>query len=231
MKKTSGVAALPLASYAATVSGNVDVYVEVEPAIAMTITGNNDGGSAPYATPGTTGVDVFSENATLPIDGHNTGTEYDSASLQVSSSYVALLPNHADNTTATSTIKVFTNDGGYTLSAEAAGANLVHTNDTDTDTITPIATAGTAPTVSTNEGWGFKVTKDSGSGAVVNESATSGPNYLNWIAVPTTADDIATSSAKTSSGDQYTVNYGVAIGEKPTGIYSQTITYTATTTN
>ncbi|MDO4987170.1 MAG: hypothetical protein Q4E46_02550 [Candidatus Saccharibacteria bacterium] len=43
-----GTAALPLASYAAPnaanvgVSGNVDLYVEVMPAIAMTITGNND---------------------------------------------------------------------------------------------------------------------------------------------------------------------------------------------
>ena len=43
-----GVAALPLASYAETVSGNVQLEVEVLPAIAMTISGNNDSGT-PHA--------------------------------------------------------------------------------------------------------------------------------------------------------------------------------------
>lgn len=43
-----GVAALSLSSYAAitpaSVAGNVDLYVEVQPAIAITIAGNNDAG-------------------------------------------------------------------------------------------------------------------------------------------------------------------------------------------
>lgn len=40
-----GVAALPAFTFAETVTGDVDVIVEVEPAIAMTIAGNNDDNS------------------------------------------------------------------------------------------------------------------------------------------------------------------------------------------
>ena len=108
-----GVAALPAFTYATeTVSGTVDVYVEIPEAIAMTIVGNNDGGSAPYPTPATTGVDVFDsgDDTTGTVDGHTTTTTSTS-----SSSYVKLSQNQADTTTALSTITVYTNSAhGYT---------------------------------------------------------------------------------------------------------------------
>lgn len=45
-----GVAALPAFTFAAETTGDVEVVVEVEPAIAMTITGNNDDGSKTTAS-------------------------------------------------------------------------------------------------------------------------------------------------------------------------------------
>ena len=74
-----GVAALPAFSYAtSTVAGEVELSAEVNEAIAMTILGNGDGGTA--------GVDTYTPTGATTIDGHPVGTLYDPTDLQTSSS-------------------------------------------------------------------------------------------------------------------------------------------------
>ena len=168
-----GTAALPLCSYAAStqsVSGNVEFQVEVKPAIAMTITGNDD--IAPPLHDATTGVTYgsngyagYAPTSATKIDGY-TVADY----AVTSASFVSMLPNTVDTSTATSTIKVYTNDSdGYTLSVAAAGANLVKDA---SNTITPIGTADTIPS-STNLGWGFITTAgEDNAGSVKTDGTT-----------------------------------------------------------
>ena len=112
------VAALPALTFAAeTVSGNVDLYAEVVPAIAMTITGNNDDNS--HYGSGNGAVDVFTPAtaASSMIDTHQTPA---ASTTVASSSWISLLPNAVANGNDTngfkSTINVYTNaHTGYTL--------------------------------------------------------------------------------------------------------------------
>ena len=211
-----GVAALPAFTYAAeSVTGDVQVDVEVLPAIAMTITGNNDDssnyddGTTSYAS-----VDNFAPATTSgTLDGHTIPA---TAVLGTSSSYTSLLPNAViEGDTFKSTITVYTNaSAGYTLTMKDSDTTvaLTHTNGSDTipATAATTLTAGTAA-------WGYRV-------------GTSG----DWLAVPASdaASDasIKATSAKTSGGDATTVEYGVATAaDQATGVYTDTIVYTATT--
>ena len=115
------IAATPLfASANASVSGQVEVAVDVEPAIAMTITGNNDDGSK-HSEPGRSynSVDNFSpeEIAGSNVDGHSIPA---TAVTGVSSSYATILPNAVINGSSEngfrSTVTVYTNNAvGYFL--------------------------------------------------------------------------------------------------------------------
>ena len=224
-----GVAALPAFTYATeTVSGTVDVYVEIPEAIAMTIVGNNDGGSAPYPTPATTGVDVFASGSatTGTVDGHTTTTTSTS-----SSSYVELSQNQADTTTALSTITVYTNAAhGYTLSVQASGDGSLVNQSNSAYTIAPLTTAGTAPAAGDGE-WGFKLTASAATSPDAAGNVVTG--YSNWSAVPhSSATVIAYEDVATSGGTEYVANYGVGTkADQAAGIYKNTLTYTATTKN
>lgn len=274
-----GVAALPAFTYAAqtpaATTGDVDVLVEVQPAIAMTITGNNDSGSlsgdgafaADAVTPegaenpseegwyelvgeapnqiyvlttdteiasgktyyeytgGYRSVDSFSPAgaAGKTIDTH---TAPAGSIIGTSSSYVSMLPNALANTT--STVTVYTNNtSGYKLSVKANGsADMTQQDVSAPDTPDTIAAISSTPAVGT-PGWGFKVAAGEGSHA---GSVVSGFEADNDM---TTSDqDIVTSSAKTSSGDQWVVTYDVATkADQATGLYKVNLTYTATTDN
>ena len=270
-----GVAALPAFTYAAdpvSTTGNVEVDVEVLPAIAMTISGNNDNGehynptTAQYVytavTPsgaenpseegwyersgsdpdytytltddeeveaGTTyyirtssvfnPVDNSAPTGVLAVDGHPAATI-----AGTSSSYASLLPNavvEGDGTNGfRSTITVYTNNtSGYTLSVidSDATTNLTHTNGTDfIPTGAEAVAAGTAK-------WNFDTIVLSG-GTVTALTAAAMP------ASGGTATPIDGLSTKTTNGRVTVVDYNVATSaDQATGVYSDTIIYTATT--
>lgn len=262
-----GVAALPAFTFAEgepSVDGDVEVQVEVSPAIAMTISGNNDSGThkpvsytvvadpegSPVSnhyyersgeTAGTyvytastdtevsdqktyytkdadktyASVDNFdpADAASKTIDGHNTPA---TAVLGTSSSYISLLPKSTaigdSNNNFRSTITVYTNAAaGYhmTLLDKDTDNSLVTTNGaTIPATSATTLTAGTAA-------WGYRVSGNT-----------------DWLAVPAsdgTAAEITSLNHKTSGGDQTIIEYGVATAnDQATGIYADTIVYTAT---
>ncbi len=274
-----GVAALPAFTYAAdpaSTTGNVEVDVEVLPAIAMTITGNNDNSakytpdpeyvavSNPAGSPTAQGwfersgsgteqdpytytassdteindqktyyqtvfhaTDNFSASGTIDI--HTTPA---TAIVGTSSSYAQLLPNSVfiGNGDASngfrSTITVYTNaNSGYNLTLNDSDATnaltqIVEAGETP-ETIPAInnATSFTAGT----KAWGYKVASRHGSAA----------SDTDWLAVPVAgaqAAAISTFDTKTTNGDQTIVDYGVATSaDQATGIYTDTIIYTATT--
>ena len=204
-----GVAALPLGSVFASesVSGDVDLYVEVLPAIAMTISGNNDDND--HAGSGNGAVDVFAPAgaASSDIDGHTTPA---SATTVASSSWMSILPNATG--TMTSTVTVYTNNAsGYALAVKDADSTTALTRD-NTDGKGAASIPASATTTAGTAGWSI-------AGGSLAASAI------------TAADQtVKTTSAKTSGGDATTITYTVATDEdQATGIYSDTITYTATT--
>lgn len=228
-----GVAALPAFTYAAeTVTGDVDVLVEVEPAIAMTISGNND---SDEIIPGDyNATDAFNPagiaSTTEPantLDGHTipatsvTGT---------SSSAWKILPNAVkEGGTFASTITVYTNaSAGYTLTLK----------DADTDNSLKQSGEGTVPTIPAvgtqdpsnaiaagSSAWGFRVYSQHGTPLVTPAA---------WAAVPVSTAEtpaaISSLGTKTSGGDATVVEYAVSTAaDQATGVYKDTITYTATT--
>ena len=268
-----GVAALPAFTYAAqpqSVNGDVDLYVEVLPAIAMTITGNNDDNYF-YGTRGTftaaepagtenpsqlgwyeespassgryimstdTTVDnsktyytrTGNDNATVRVKKPSTATTINGVdvsgyetetALKASSTYTSLLPNSkVEGGDFKSDITVYTNSmSGYDLTVIDSDQTTALTQIIDPESG---ATADTIPVTETttltpgSAAWGFRV------------STTS-----DWRAMPAstgTAAPIKSTSTKTSGGDATTVEYGVATrGDQATGVYTDTITYTATT--
>jgi hypothetical protein len=223
-----GVAALPAFTYATQeVSGNADIYVELGSAIAMTIVGNNDdtdgAGTASeqqYTTdPVTAGVGVSAPAGASAIDTYIPSTM--DITNGRSSSYVSMLPNASthgsDGNGFKSTITVFTNDSGYTLTIGALSA-LVNQKSGSTAEIpaTGIVKAGTA-------GWGYAVD------TAVTTDATGTPLEANYAVA---ADTIKDGSGPTDNGDETIVYYGVSTdADQETGVYKATVTYTATTAN
>lgn len=271
-----GVAALPAFTYATeSATGDVDVLVEVQPAIAMTITGNNDNGSL-------SGDGVFAAETVTPEEGDNPSEEgwyelvgeapnqiyvlttdtkvadgktyyeytggyrsVDSFSpagaagktidthsapagsiIGTSSSYVSMLPNAYANTT--STVTVYTNNtSGYNLSVKANdSANMIQQGIESPATPDTIAAISSTPAVGT-PGWAFKVAAGTGTQAGAIETGFDSDSQMT-----TTDQDIVSSSAKTSGGDQWVVTYDVATkADQATGVYKVNLTYTATTDN
>ena len=230
-----GVAALPAFTFADTpsVDGSVDLYVEVEPAIAMTITGNNDSNTY-YGESGDNGaVDVHAPTAATKVDGHTVG----STTLN-SSAYAKLLPNSVvegswnngtDDIAFQSVVTVYTNStSGYTLTViDADDDNALNRITTATDTTTASIPATSATSLTAGKAaWGYRVTSKDG-------TAT---GSTDWLAVPVTPASgtaspasIGSESTKTSEGTAYIVQYGVATdSDQATGVYKDTITYTAT---
>ncbi len=200
-----GAAALPLASYAASVSGNVILAVEVEPAIAMTITGNNDNDTENVITEDVSTVSQYDPNTATGAIGSYT---IPNAMSNPSSTYISLLPNNS--ATGTSIVTVYTNNAsGYTLNVKDSDSTTALTKVGGTDTIPALATAGTAGT----PGWSI-----------------GGGDLENAIAVSDTDQLVKTVQTKTTSGDATTMTYTVSTAaDQATGVYTDTIIYTAAT--
>ena len=223
-----GVAAIPAASYATqSTTGDVQVDVNVEAAIAMTIEGNNDDGTS--YDDGTTSYASVDNASPSSVAGSTIDTHEVPSTLVAgtSSSYATLLPysvvqgsHESGGNGFASTITVYTNNAsGFTLNVidRDATTALTHTNGTDTiPTGADAVQAGTAK-------WNFDTTVATGG---TTEALTA-------AAMPASTDSattIDTYSSNTSGGRTTYVDYNVATdADQVTGVYSDTIVYTATT--
>lgn len=131
-------------------------------------------------------------------------------------------------TSASDTVTVTTNHtAGYLLQLNAGAATL--TNGANT----LAATGGTiaSPAALSSNSWGFRIDGQAGFGAGPTTAQTNQASLTgNYAPVPTTATTVKTTGAPATSGDVTSVWYAAKVDTtKPSGAYTGTITYTATT--
>lgn len=130
---------------------------------------------------------------------------------------------------ASDSVSVSTNNSaGYTLTLADSDATTTLVNGGNTIS----AHTGTfgAPTALANNSWGYAIAGGSFDGSYSTLSNVTG-STTKWAGVPATGSpQTLKTTAVTASGDATTVWYSVkADTTKPNGVYSDTVTYTATT--
>lgn len=134
-------------------------------------------------------------------------------------------------TSASDTVTVNTNNAtGYTLTLA------------DSDATTSLASGGNtipahtgtqaSPTALANNHWGYRVVNVGGFGATAYSAETNNASSSStWAGVPATGSpNTIKTTATTATNDVTTVWYGVkATSAQPSGTYTDTVTYTATT--
>ncbi len=133
-------------------------------------------------------------------------------------------------TSASDTVSVSTNNAaGYDLTLADSDATTTLVN--GANTIAAHAGTQASPTALANNTWGYHVDSIGGfgTGGAVETNVTS--STIKYAGVPATGSpNNIKSTATVASGDVTTVWYGVkADTSKPNGVYSDTVTYTATT--
>lgn len=134
-------------------------------------------------------------------------------------------------TTASDTVTVSTNNSaGYTLKiGETTASSTLVSGGNSIPAISGSQAASAALTANT---WGYRVDDvgDFGAGPTTGISNTS-IGTVTYAAVPVTASpDTLKNTATTASNDTTTVWYSVAVNTaKPSGTYTNSVTYTATT--
>ena len=169
-----GVAALPLASYATSVSGDVELSVEVGSAIAMDIISSGDNGVS-----GFTGGNV---------------DEYGLTAVAGPSSASAVLKPSATNTSMNSKITVYTNATSYDLSV-APKTQSVTALISENGSIPAIAEAEGAALVAGTAAWGYNTDGGNtfygltnGGTTIADDIAVSGSTTTVTYGVATAAD-------------------------------------------
>ncbi|MBP3899404.1 hypothetical protein J6D24_01180 [Candidatus Saccharibacteria bacterium] len=234
-----GVAALPAFTYAtASVSGQVEVRVDVDPAIAMTISGNNDydGTTTPKPEGVQDGVSVYDGSSI--IGGYNAANtnpqgvdkNADGYTIQTSGSKLSILPNQFKQGTGTtgedtdgfgSLVTVYTNNGTYSLSVADADSDTslrAGTQQTTDPEIPALNSEATTPIGIGVSAWGYKLSGTDNS----------------WVAMQanTNARVLVNGGAASTAGNPSTILYAVSTSPtQATGTYKDTIVYTATATN
>lgn len=212
-----GLAFTPAFSYAADVSGDVQIETEIIPSLAMRIHSNADG-------TGNYGVIKYNPASAQSA----TDPEPTAANVASQATGLSLSANQADGTTLYSDIEIRSNTGQFKL--EVA--------DTDTDTALRNATTSTA----TNEfiPAGISTTTDANSGDLIVDPTVAGWGLMggdidSWTAIPASTATPLTieahgvnSTSPLAYSNAITVNYVVASGSTKTDTYGDTITYTAT---
>lgn len=132
---------------------------------------------------------------------------------------------------ASDTVSVSTNNTvGYALTL--ADSDATTTLVSGANTIAAHTGTFAAPTTLSVGNWGYRIVSAGGFGASAYVAETNnGSSTSTWAGVPATgsAQTIKT-TATTASNDVTTVWYGVKVDStKPTGTYSDTVTYTAVT--
>lgn len=243
------VAALPAFTFAtASTSDQVDLYAIVDPAIAMVIEGNNDGGTIYDGGADATawgaahGKAQGSNPASSVVDGYGVSPLVDNT--LISSSATTISPNGIVNGNETnnfaSLITVYTNNRtGYNLTVKAnSSANMLGLNDNVNHYINPVATTGDdAGKIIAGSGlWGYK----KGTYHAADNSDSENPVAAYWdgfssdgtgYSAMDTSDSSAltTTNAPTSGGDQTKIYYGVsAAADQASDVYHVNLTYTAT---
>lgn len=122
------------------------------------------------------------------------------------------------------------NNAGYTLTLSNSDAttDLVSGG----DLIPSHAGTQAAPTALANNTWGYRVVGVGGFGAGAYASELNNTTSTStWAGVPAVgAENTLKTTASTATNDITTVWYGVRVNaSQPNGIYSDTVTYTATT--
>lgn len=132
---------------------------------------------------------------------------------------------------ASDTVSVSTNNaGGYNLTLADSDATTTLANGGNSLS----AHAGTqgTPTTLANNTWGYRVDSTGGFGAGPTSTQTNVDALsLTWAGVPASGSaNTLKTTATTASNDTTTVWYGAkADTTKPNGVYTGTVTYTATT--
>lgn len=132
---------------------------------------------------------------------------------------------------ASDTVAISTNNtAGYTLTLSDSNANADLTS--GGNTITPHTGTQASPTALATGTWGYRVVGVGGftAGAYSGETNATG-STSTWAGVPLLASpNTLKTTAATASNDQTLVWYGAKVdATKPTGVYTDTVTYTAVT--
>lgn len=137
---------------------------------------------------------------------------------------------------ASDTVTVNTNNStGYNL--QVADSDATTTLVSGVNTITAHSGTKAAPTALATNTWGMAVASTTpgigtnGFDATYSAETNSTSSTSKWAAVPATGSPmLLKSTAATATNDTTTVWYAVKVDTaKPTGTYSDTVTYTATT--
>ncbi len=132
---------------------------------------------------------------------------------------------------ASDTVTVNTNNAtGYTLTL--ADADATTSLASGGNTISAHTGTQASPTALASNHWGYRIVNVGGFGASAYSAETNNTSSSStWAGVPATgAANTIKTTATTASGDTTTVWYGVkATSAQPSGTYSDTVTYTATT--
>ena len=208
-----GISILPLTAYAdpgdyAQASEDLTVNLLVNSVISMTIKSYSG--------------DPTALNGTTDCDDYNNGT---AACTTTGDQEVrtTIAPSEVDNTSMYSDIFVSTNStAGYTLKLIDADEN---TSLVTAAGNTILATSGTPST--SNTGWAVSVDNSGVWQAMPNNVSATDPTIV--ADTPITVANYTPSSPAVTHERQSTVHYGVAATDaQPSGIYSDTVVYTAT---
>lgn len=134
------------------------------------------------------------------------------------------------SSSASDTVTVNTNDAdGYVLTLADSDATTTLAN--GGNNLTAHAGTQASPTTLANNTWGYRVVSVGGFGAGATSAETNVDTLaLTWAGVPATGSpNTLKTTATTAVNDTTTVWYGAkADTSKPAGVYTGTVTYTAT---
>lgn len=132
---------------------------------------------------------------------------------------------------ASDTVTVSTsNSGGYNLSMSNTDTSLSLVKGGDS-IVSHTGTFG-APTTLGNNSWGYRIDSVGSFGAGPTSAETNQANLAGtWSGIPSSAaPQLLKTTATTTSADVTTVYYGVKVDTtKPSGVYTDSVTYTAVT--
>lgn len=144
---------------------------------------------------------------------------------------VSLTPTSGGVVSSSSdTVTVDTNNSaGYTLTLadNDANTNLVSGG----NNIAAHVGTQASPTALANNTWGYAVASVGGFDASYSTETDNASSTSLWAGVPATGSpNTLKTTASTATGDTTTVWYGVRVNtSQPSGVYTDTVTYTATT--
>lgn len=173
-----------------------------------------------------------------------------SAATQSANTTINATLGSAITVTTSTTVNVAVTPTAGGVVSSASDTVTVNTNNStgyvltlaDSDATTSLASGGNtiaahtgtqaSPTTLANNRWGYRVVSVGGFGATAYSAETNnGSSTSTWAGVPASGSaNTIKSTASTATNDATTVWYGIkATSSQPSGTYTGTVTYTATT--